>query len=194
MNIIPYVIDNIGSVERTYDIYSRLLEDRVIFLNGEITDDLANSIVAQLLFLESKDAKKDINMYINSPGGSITAGLAIFDTMNFLKCDIVTICTGLAASMGAVLLSAGTKGKRMALPNSTVMIHQASSGTSGNIQDQRVTLRYTEELNKKILEILAKTTGKTKNQIEKDTARDNFMFAPEAKEYGLIDTVIQKRK
>ena len=180
MNIIPYVIDNIGSVERTYDIYSRLLEDRVIFLNGEITDDLANSIVAQLLFLESKDAKKDINMYINSPGGSITAGLAIFDTMNFLKCDVVTICTGLAASMGAVLLSAGTKGKRMALPNSTVMIHQASSGTSGNIQDQRVTLRYTEELNKKILEILAKTTGKTKNQIEKDTARDNFMFAPEA--------------
>lgn len=191
--IIPQVIDQIGSYERSADIYSRLLEDRIIFLDDEIDDALANSIVAQLLYLESKDSKKDISLYINSPGGSVTAGLAIYDTIQFLKCDVSTICIGLAASMGAFILAAGAKGKRYALKNSTIMLHQASGGTQGNIQDQRVRLKYTEELNEKLLRIEAENLGKTYQELLKATERDFFMFADEAQKYGVIDKVIEKR-
>lgn len=191
--IIPQVIDQIGSYERSADIYSRLLEDRIIFLDSEIDDAIANSVVAQLLYLESKDSTKDISLYINSPGGSVTAGLAIYDTIKFLKCDVSTICIGLAASMGAFILAAGTKGKRFALKNSTIMLHQASGGTEGNIQDQRVRLKYTEELNERLLRIEAANIGKSYEELLKATERDFYMFADEAQKYGVIDKVIEKR-
>ncbi len=191
--LIPYVIDqsNNGG-ERTYDIYSRLLEDRIIFLTGEVTDQVANTIVAQLLFLEAKAPDKDIYFYINSPGGSITAGMAIFDTMNYIKCDVVTICIGLAASMGAFLLSSGAKGKRYALPNSEIMIHQPLGGAQGQATDIKIRaeliLKWRERLNK----MLSQNTGKPVEVIEKDTERDNFMTAQEALEYGLIDKIFEK--
>lgn len=191
--LIPYVIDqsNNGG-ERSYDIYSRLLEDRIIFLTGEVTDQVANTIVAQLLFLEAKAPDKDIYFYINSPGGSITAGMAIYDTMNYIKCDVVTICIGLAASMGAFLLSSGTKGKRYALPNSEIMIHQPLGGAQGQATDIKIRaeliLKWRERLNK----MLSQNTGKPIDVIEKDTERDNFMTASEALEYGLIDKIFEK--
>ena len=191
--LIPYVIDqsNNGG-ERSYDIYSRLLEDRIIFLTGEVNDQVANTIVAQLLFLEAKAPDKDIYFYINSPGGSITAGMAIYDTMNYIKCDVVTICIGLAASMGAFLLSSGTKGKRYALPNSEIMIHQPLGGAQGQATDIKIRaeliLKWRERLNK----MLSQNTGKPIEVIEKDTERDNFMTASEALEYGLIDKIFEK--
>ena len=191
--VIPYVIDqSTNGGERSYDIYSRLLEDRIIFLTGEVDDRVANTIVAQLLFLEAKAPDKDIYFYINSPGGSITAGMAIFDTMNYIKCDVVTICIGLAASMGAFLLSSGTKGKRYALPNSEIMIHQPLGGAQGQASDIKIRaeliLKWRERLNK----MLAENTGKPVEVIEKDTERDNFMTASEALEYGLIDKIFEK--
>ena len=191
--LIPYVIDqsNNGG-ERSYDIYSRLLEDRIIFLTGEIDDAVANTVVAQLLYLEAKAPDKEIYFYINSPGGSITAGMAIYDTMNYIKCDVVTICIGLAASMGAFLLSSGTKGKRYALPNSEIMIHQPLGGAQGQATDIKIRaeliLKWRERLNK----ILSSNTGKDIKKIEKDTERDNFMTAQEALEYGLIDKIFEK--
>ena len=191
--LIPYVIDqsNNGG-ERSYDIYSRLLEDRIIFLTGEIDDAVANTVVAELLYLESKAPDKDIYFYINSPGGSITAGMAIYDTMNYIKCDVVTICVGLAASMGAFLLSSGAKGKRYALPNSEIMIHQPLGGAQGQATDIKIRaeliLKWRERLNK----ILSSNTGKNIKTIEKDTERDNFMTASEALEYGLIDKIFDK--
>ena len=191
--LIPYVIDqsNNGG-ERSYDIYSRLLEDRIIFLTGEIDDAVANTIVAELLYLEAKAPDKEIYFYINSPGGSITAGMAIYDTMNYIKCDVVTICIGLAASMGAFLLSSGTKGKRYALPNSEIMIHQPLGGAQGQATDIKIRaeliLKWRERLNK----ILSSNTGKEIKTIEKDTERDNFMTADEALKYGLIDKIFDK--
>ena len=191
--LIPYVIDqsNNGG-ERSYDIYSRLLEDRIIFLTGEIDDAVANTVVAQLLYLEAKAPDKEIYFYINSPGGSITAGMAIYDTMNYIKCDVVTICIGLAASMGAFLLSSGTKGKRYALPNSEIMIHQPLGGAQGQATDIKIRaeliLKWRERLNK----ILSSNTGKEIKTIEKDTERDNFMTADEALKYGLIDKIFDK--
>ena len=181
MSFVPYVIEQTSRGERSYDIYSRLLNDRIIFLGAEVTDVSANLIVAQLLFLESEDPGKDIHMYINSPGGSVSAGLAIYDTMQYIKCDVSTICIGMAASMGAFLLAGGTKGKRMALPNSEIMIHQPSGGAQGQATEI------------KIGEILAANTGKPLEQIEIDTERDNYMSAEEAKAYGLIDNVITNR-
>jgi len=194
MSYIPYVIEQTGRGERSYDIYSRLLKDRIIMLSGEINDAVASSIVAQLLFLEAQDPDKDIYFYINSPGGVITSGFSIYDTMNYIKPDINTICIGQAASMGAFLLSSGTKGKRFALPNARIMIHQPLGGAQGQATDIAIQaeeiLRMKEQLNK----IMAKNCGKTAKQIEKDTERDNFMGADEAVKYGLIDEVIQKSK
>ena len=194
MSYIPYVIEQTGRGERSYDIYSRLLKDRIIMLSGEINDAVASSIVAQLLFLEAQDPDKDIYFYINSPGGVITSGFSIYDTMNYIKPDINTICIGQAASMGAFLLSSGTKGKRFALPNARIMIHQPLGGAQGQATDIAIQaeeiLRMKQQLNK----IMAANCGKTAKQIEKDTERDNFMSAKEAVEYGLIDEVIQKSK
>ena len=190
---VPYVIEQTGRGERSYDIYSRLLIDRIVFLNGEVNDYSASSIIAQLLFLESQDRDKDINFYINSPGGSVTAGLAIYDTMNYIKCDVSTICIGLAASMGAFLLSSGTKGKRISLPNSEILIHQPLGGTQGQSSDIKI---YTENILKmrtRLNTILAENTGKPLDQIQLDTERDNYMDANEALEYGLIDKIIAKR-
>ncbi|MBR2847366.1 MAG: ATP-dependent Clp endopeptidase proteolytic subunit ClpP [Clostridia bacterium] len=190
---VPYVIEQTGRGERSYDIYSRLLIDRIVFLNGEVNDYSASSIIAQLLFLESQDRDKDINFYINSPGGSVTAGLAIYDTMNYIKCDVSTICIGLAASMGAFLLSSGTKGKRISLPNSEILIHQPLGGTQGQASDIKI---YTENILKmrtRLNTILAENTGKPLDQIQLDTERDNYMDANEALEYGLIDKIIAKR-
>ena len=190
---VPYVIEQTGRGERSYDIYSRLLIDRIVFLNGEVNDYSASSIIAQLLFLESQDRDKDINFYINSPGGSVTAGLAIYDTMNYIKCDVSTICIGLAASMGAFLLSSGTKGKRISLPNSEILIHQPLGGTQGQASDIKI---YTENILKmrtRLNTILAENTGKPLEQIQLDTERDNYMDANEALEYGLIDKIIAKR-
>ncbi len=190
---VPYVIEQTGRGERSYDIYSRLLIDRIVFLNGEVNDYSASSIIAQLLFLESQDRDKDINFYINSPGGSVTAGLAIYDTMNYIKCDVSTICIGLAASMGAFLLSSGTKGKRISLPNSEILIHQPLGGTQGQASDIKI---YTENILKmrtRLNTILAGNTGKPLDQIQLDTERDNYMDANEALEYGLIDKIIAKR-
>ena len=193
MNLVPMVMEQTDRGERSYDIYSRLLEDRIIFITGEITDATADIVVAQLIYLEGKDSKKDINIYINSPGGSVSAGMAIFDTMNYIKCDICTICIGLAASMGAFLLSSGTKGKRFSLPNSEIMIHQPLGGAQGQATDIAIhaeqILKITEKLNK----ILAKNTGKDYQTIVKDTDRDNFMSAEQALEYGLIDKIYEKR-
>ncbi len=191
--VIPYVVENTGKGERSYDIYSRLLEDRVIFLTGEINDAVADAIVAQLLFLENKDANKDICLYINSPGGSVTAGMAIYDTMNYIKCDVSTICIGLAASMGAFLLSSGAKGKRYALPNSEIMIHQPLGGAQGQASDIKIQADHIIKTKHRLNSILALNSGKPYEVVEKDTDRDNYLSAEEAKEYGLIDQVIVKR-
>ena len=190
MNYIPYVIEREGNTERSYDLYSLLLKDRIIFLNGEVNEATANSVVAQMLFLEAQDPNKDIQLYINSPGGSVIDGFAIYDTMNHIKCDVSTICVGMAASMGAFLLSSGTKGKRFALPNSEVMIHQVSSGCRGQATDMLITMEHTLRLKKKLTEILAKNTGKEYDIVYQDCERDNWKTAEEAKEYGLIDAVI----
>ena len=193
MPLIPMVVENEGRAERSYDIYSRLLKDRIIFLTGEINDDVANFVVAEMLFLEAQDSSKDIQLYINSPGGSVTAGMAIYDTMNYIKCDVSTICIGMAASMGAFLLACGTKGKRIALPNSEVMIHQPLGGFQGQSSDVEIHAKRLLKTREDINKILSKQTGKTLRTIEKDTDRDNFMSAKEAMEYGLIDKVFEKR-
>lgn len=189
--LIPTVIEKTSYGERAYDIYSRLLKDRIIFLGTGIDDQVANSIIAQLLFLESQDKTKEIKLYINSPGGSVTAGLAIYDTMNLIKCDVSTICVGMAASMGAFLLSSGTKGKRFALPNSEVMIHQVMGGTQGQATDIKIHAERILQMKDSLNKILAKNTGQTVKKVEADTERDNFMTAQQAKEYGLIDDVIE---
>ena len=193
MSFVPYVIEQTSRGERSYDIYSRLLNDRIIFLGEEVTDVSANLIVAQLLFLESEDPGKDIHMYINSPGGSVSAGLAIYDTMQYIKCDVSTICIGMAASMGAFLLAGGTKGKRMALPNSEIMIHKPSGGAQGQATEIKIVAEQILKTKRKLNEILAANTGKPLEQIEIDTERDNYMSAEEAKAYGLIDNVITNR-
>ena len=193
MSLVPYVVEQTSRGERSYDIYSRLLKDRIIFLGEEVTDVSASVIVAQLLFLESEDPGKDIHMYINSPGGSVSAGLAIYDTMQYIKCDVSTICIGMAASMGAFLLAGGTKGKRMALPNSEIMIHQPSGGAQGQATEIKIVAEQILKTKRKLNEILAANTGKPLEQIEIDTERDNYMSAEEAKAYGLIDNVITNR-
>lgn len=191
---IPYVIEKTSSGERSYDIYSRLLQDRIIFLTGEVNDDVASLLVSQLLFLESQDSEKDVQFYINSPGGSVSAGFAIYDTMNYIKCDVSTICMGLAASMGAFLLAGGTKGKRFALPNAEVMIHQPSGGAKGQETEIRIVAEQILKTRSRLNEILAANTGKDLEQIQIDTERDNYMTAQEAKDYGLIYEIITKRK
>jgi len=192
MSYIPYVVEQTGRGERSYDIYSRLLKDRIIMLSGEVNDQVASSIVAQLLFLEAQDPDKDIYFYINSPGGVITSGLSMFDTMNYIKPDIVTICIGQAASMGAFLLASGTKGKRYALPNARIMIHQPSGGAQGQSTDIQIQAQEIQRLKDTLNQILAEKTGKKAKQIEKDTERDNFMSSQEAVDYGLIDKVLTK--
>ncbi len=191
---IPYVIEKTSSGERSYDIYSRLLQERIIFLTGEVNDDVASLIVSQLLFLESQDVDKDIHFYINSPGGSVSAGLAIYDTMNYIKCDVSTICMGLAASMGAFLLAGGAKGKRLALPNAEIMIHQPSGGAKGQETEIRIVAEQILKTRSRLNEILAANTGKDLKIIEQDTERDNYMNAEEAKAYGLIDEIVTNRK
>ena len=193
MSFIPYVIEQTGRGERTYDIFSRLLNDRIIFLGEEVTDVSANLIVAQLLFLESEDPNKDIQLYINSPGGSVTAGMAIYDTMNYVKCDVSTICMGMAASMGAFLLAGGAKGKRFALPNAEIMIHQPSGGARGQATDIQIVADQILRTKQKLNEILAANTGQPLERIAADTDRDNYMTAEEAKEYGLIDELVKSR-
>ncbi|QHQ59893.1 ATP-dependent Clp endopeptidase proteolytic subunit ClpP [Anaerocolumna sedimenticola] len=193
MSLVPYVIEQTSRGERSYDIYSRLLKDRIIFLGEEVTDVSASIIVAQLLFLESEDPNKDINLYINSPGGSVTAGMAIYDTMHYIKCDVSTTCIGMAASMGAFLLAGGTKGKRFALPNAEVMIHQPSGGAKGQATDIKIVAENILKTKKKLNEILAGNTGKPLDIIEIDTERDYYMSAEEAKAYGIIDSVIVSR-
>ncbi len=190
MSLVPYVIESTSRGERSYDIYSRLLKERIVFLGEEVNDVTASLVVAQLLFLESEDPGKDINMYINSPGGSVTAGMAIYDTMNYIKCDVSTVCIGMAASMGAFLLSSGAKGKRYALPNAEVMIHQPSGGAQGQATDIKIVADQILKTKKKLNEILAANTGQPLEVIERDTERDNYMTAQEAKEYGLVDAVI----
>ena len=193
MSLVPYVIEQTSRGERSYDIYSRLLKDRIIFLGEEVTDVSANIVVAQLLFLEAEDPGKDIQLYINSPGGSVTAGMAIYDTMNYIKSDVSTICIGMAASMGAFLLSGGTKGKRFALPNARIMIHQPLGGFKGQATDIMIHAHETQRIKQTLNSILAKHTGKSIEDITRDTERDNFMTAQEALEYGLIDKVISSR-
>ena len=190
MSLVPYVIEQTSRGERSYDIYSRLLKERIIFLGEEVNDVSASVIVAQLLFLEAEDPGKDIQLYINSPGGSVTAGMAIYDTMQYIKCDVSTICLGMAASMGAFLLAGGAKGKRFALPHSTIMIHQPSGGAQGQATEIQIAAEHILRTKKKLNEILAANTGKPLEVIQQDTERDNFMSAEEAKEYGLIDEVI----
>ena len=190
MSLGPYVIEQTSRGERSYDIYSRLLKDRIIFLGEEVTDVSANIIVAQLLFLEADDPNKDIQLYINSPGGSVTAGMAIYDTMQYIKCDVSTVCIGMAASMGSFLLSGGTKGKRFALPNAEIMIHQPSGGAQGQATEIQIAAEHILRTRQKLNEILAANTGQPLEVIQKDTERDNFMSAQAAKEYGLIDEVI----
>ncbi len=193
MALVPTVVEQTNRGERAYDIYSRLLNDRIIFLSDEVNDVTASLVIAQLLFLEAQDPDKDICLYINSPGGSVSAGLAIYDTMNFIKCDVSTICVGMAASMGAFLLSAGTKGKRLALPNSEIMIHQPLGGMQGQASDIKIHADHIIATREKLNRILAKNTGKTIEEIARDTDRDNFLSAEAALEYGLIDRVIEKR-
>ncbi|RGY97169.1 ATP-dependent Clp endopeptidase proteolytic subunit ClpP [Clostridium sp. AM58-1XD] len=193
MSLVPYVIESTSRGERSYDIYSRLLKDRIIFLGEEVTDVSASLIVAQLLFLESEDPSKDISLYINSPGGSVTAGMAIYDTMHYIKCDVSTICIGMAASMGAFLLAGGTKGKRYALPNAEVMIHQPSGGAQGQATEIQIVAEKILQTKKKLNEILAANTGQPYEVIARDTERDHYMTAEEAKDYGLIDAVIAGR-
>ncbi len=194
MPLVPYVIEQTSRGERSYDIYSRLLKDRIIFLGEEVNDTSASLVVAQLLFLESEDPGKDIQLYINSPGGVITSGMAIYDTMKYIKCDVSTICIGMAASMGAFLLAGGEKGKRFALPNSEIMIHQPSGGTQGQATDIQIQAENILKVKERLNHILAENTGKSYEEIAADTERDNFMSAEEAKEYGLIDAVIVNRQ
>ena len=190
MSLVPYVIEQTSKGERSYDIYSRLLKDRIIFLGEEVNETSASIVVAQLLFLEAEDPDKDIHLYINSPGGSVTAGMAIYDTMQYIKCDVSTICLGMAASMGAFLLSSGAKGKRYALPNSTIMIHQPSGGAQGQATEIQIVADQIAKTKKKLNEILSANTGQPLEIVEKDTDRDNYMTAEEAKAYGLIDGVV----
>ena len=190
MSVIPYVIEQTSRGERSYDIYSRLLKERIIFLGEEVTDASASVIIAQLLFLEGEDPEKDIHLYINSPGGSVSAGLAIYDTMQYIKCDVSTICIGMAASMGSFLLSGGAKGKRFALPNSEIMIHQPLGGAKGQATEMKIAAEHILKTRDRLNKILAANTGQSLEQIEIDTERDNFMSAEEAKEYGLVDEVI----
>ena len=194
MSLVPYVIEQTSRGERNYDIYSRLLKERIIFLGEEVNETTASLVVAQLLFLESEDPGKDIHLYINSPGGSVTAGMAIYDTMNYIKCDVSTICMGMAASMGAFLLSGGTKGKRLALPNAEIMIHQPLGGAKGQATEIQIVAEHILQTKRKLNEILAANTGKPIEVIEKDTDRDNYMTAEQALEYGLIDRVIINRQ
>ncbi len=191
--LVPYVVERTSSGERSYDLYSRLLEDRIIFLSGEIDDAMANTIVAQLIYLESKDPTKDINIYINSPGGSVSAGMAIYDTMNYIKCPVSTICIGMAASMAAFLLSSGEKGKRYALPNSEIMIHQPLGGAQGQASDIKIQALHILKIKERMNRILSENTGKSVSEIERDTDRDNYLSADEAKNYGIIDKVFVKR-
>ena len=193
MSLVPYVVEQTSRGERSYDIFSRLLNDRIVFLGEEVNATTASLVVAQLLYLESQDPDKDIQFYINSPGGSVTDGMAIYDTMQYIKCDVSTICVGMAASMGAFLLSAGAKGKRLALPNAEIMIHQPSAGTQGQITDMAIHLKRLGTIKKRMNQILADNTGKSVEQVTADCERDNFMTAEEAKEYGLIDRVIYSR-
>ena len=190
MSLVPYVVEQSSHGERSYDIYSRLLKERIIFLDGEVCDESASVVVAQLLFLEAEDPEKDIQLYINSPGGSVTAGLAIYDTMQYIKCDVSTVCIGMAASMGAFLLTGGKKGKRFALPNAEIMIHQPSGGAQGQATEIQIAAEHILKIRQKLNEMLAENTGKSLDVIKVDTERDNFMSAEEAKEYGLIDEVI----
>lgn len=190
MSLVPYVIEQTSRGERSYDIYSRLLKERIIFLGEEVNDTSASIIVAQLLFLEAEDPSKDIHLYINSPGGSVSAGFAIYDTMKYIKCDVSTICIGMAASMGAFLLAGGTKGKRLALPNSEIMIHQPSGGARGQATEIKIVAENILKTKKKLNEILAANTGRSIEEIERDTERDNYMSAEEAKAYGLIDEIL----
>jgi ATP-dependent Clp protease protease subunit len=192
--LIPMVIEQTGRGERSYDIYSRLLKDRIIFIGTPIDDHVANLVIAQMLFLQMEDGKKDINVYINSPGGSVTAGLAIYDTMQFVTCDVTTYCLGMAASMGAVLLCAGTTGKRYALPNSDIMIHQVSGGAQGAASDVERTVEYMFKLKKRLIKIIADHTGQPVEKVAHDSDRDYYMSAAEAKDYGLVDQVVQSRK
>ena len=191
MPLIPYVVEQTSRGERSYDIFSRLLNDRIIFLSEEVNDATASLIVAQLLYLEAQDPDKDIQFYINSPGGSVTAGMAIFDTMRYIKCDVATICVGMAASMGAFLLSAGTKGKRMALPNAEIMIHQPSAGTQGQITDMAIHMKRLQTIKERMNHILAENTGKSVEEVTAACERDNFMTAQEAMEFGIIDRVLE---
>lgn len=193
MSFVPYVIEQNSRGERSYDIYSRLLKDRIIFLGEEVTDVSANLVVAQMLFLEAEDPGKDIHFYINSPGGSVSAGFAIYDTMQYIKCDVSTICIGMAASMGAFLLSGGAKGKRLALPNAEIMIHQPSGGARGQETEIRIVAENILKTRNKLNEMLAANTGKSVEEISRDTERDNYMTAQEAVAYGLIDSVVEKR-
>ena len=193
MSFVPYVIEQTSRGERSYDIYSRLLKDRIIFLGEEVNDVSAGLIVSQLLFLEAEDPGKDIQLYINSPGGSVTAGMAIYDTMQYIKCDVSTICIGMAASMGAFLLSSGTKGKRIALPNAEIMIHQPSAGTQGKVTDMEIDVEHFLRIKQRLNKILAENTGKTPEQVKLDSERDHWMTADEAQAYGLVDKVIYKR-
>jgi len=192
MSLVPYVVEQTSRGERSYDIFSRLLNDRIIFLSEEVNDTTASLIVAQLLYLEAQDPDKDIQFYINSPGGSVTAGMAIFDTMQYIKCDVATICVGMAASMGAFLLAAGTKGKRMALPNAEIMIHQPSAGTQGQITDMAIHMKRLETIKSRMNRILAENTGKSVEEVTAACERDNFMTSEEAKEFGIIDRVLDR--
>ncbi len=194
MSLVPYVIEQTSRGERSYDIYSRLLKDRIIFLNDQVNDTTASIVIAQLLFLESEDPNKDIHLYINSPGGSVSAGFAIYDTMKYIKSDISTICIGMAASMGAFLLAGGTKGKRYALPNSQIMIHQPSGGAQGQASDINIVAENIIKIKKRLNEILSENTGQSYEVIERDTDRDNYMSSEEAKAYGIIDSVITNRE
>ena len=192
MSLVPYVVEQTSRGERSYDIFSRLLNDRIIFLSEEVNDTTASLIVAQMLYLEAQDPDKDIQFYINSPGGSVTAGMAIYDTMQYIKCDVATICVGMAASMGAFLLSAGAKGKRMALPNAEIMIHQPSAGTQGQITDMAIHMKRLETIKARMNRILAEKTGKSVEEVTAACERDNFMTSEEAKEFGLIDRVLER--
>ena len=193
MSLVPYVVEQTSRGERSYDIFSRLLNDRIIFLSEEVNDTTASLIVAQMLYLEAQDPDKDIQFYINSPGGSVTSGLAIYDTMQYVKCDVSTICIGMAASMGAFLLAAGAKGKRIALPNAEIMIHQHSGGAQGQVTDIQIHAQRIADIKKKLNEIMAANTGRTIEEVTRDTERDHFLSAEEAKAYGLIDKVIYQR-
>ena len=192
MSLVPYVVEQTSRGERSYDIFSRLLNDRIIFLSEEVNDTTASLIVAQMLYLEAQDPDKDIQFYINSPGGSVTAGMAIYDTMQYIKCDVATICVGMAASMGAFLLSAGAKGKRMALPNAEIMIHQPSAGTQGQITDMAIHMKRLETIKARMNRIMASNTGKSVEEVTEACERDNFMTSEEAKEFGLIDRVLER--